>query len=110
MCSSDLWEDYIYIMRKTSTDLDDPSIWTTSDKTNFSKVLKSRQDYFRRYRDLSYIISVGVYALWIIDAYVDAQLFDFDVSEDLSMNLRPVMFERSLVSKTTVGLQCSFSF
>lgn len=42
--------------------------------------LKRRKDYFRRYRDLSIIITVGVYAISIIDAYVDAQLFDFDIS------------------------------
>ena len=55
--------------------------------TNFKESLKSRKDYFRRYRDLSIIITVGVYFITMIDAYVDAQLFDFDISQDLSLRL-----------------------
>lgn len=57
--------------------------------TQFQDNLKRRKDYFRRYRDLSIIITVGVYAISIIDAYVDAQLFDFDISPDLSMHWSP---------------------
>lgn len=53
--------------------------------SNFKDQLKRQKDYFRRYRDLSIIITVGVYALSIVDAYVDAQLFDFDISPDLSL-------------------------
>lgn len=101
------WEDYIRIMGKTTTDLNE---WQANERTRFSQILKSQRDRFRRYRDLSYIVSVGVYALWIIDAYVDAQLFNFDISEDLSMNMQPVMFERTTVNKNTFGLQCSFTF
>jgi hypothetical protein len=84
--------------------------WQTGDKTWFTNVLKSKKDYYRRYRDLSYIISVGVYAIWIIDAYVDAQLFDFDISPDLSMRVDPVIYERTNNSARSFGLQCSFTF
>lgn len=48
-------------------------------------VLKNRQQYFRRSRDLSYIGAVGVYVICILDAFVDAQLYDFDISPDLSV-------------------------
>jgi len=48
-------------------------------------VLKNRQQSFRRSRDLSYISAVGVYLICILDAFVDAQLYDFDVSSDLSV-------------------------
>lgn len=48
-------------------------------------VLKNRQQTFRRSRDLSYIGAVGVYVLCILDAFVDAQLYDFDISPDLSV-------------------------
>jgi hypothetical protein len=46
---------------------------------NFKDQLKRSKDYYRRYRDLSVIITVGVYFITMIDAYVDAQLFDFDI-------------------------------
>ena len=48
-------------------------------------VLKNRQQSFRRSRDLSYIGAVGVYVICILDAFVDAQLYDFDISSDLSV-------------------------
>jgi hypothetical protein len=51
--------------------------------------LKNRQTAFRRYRDLSILATAVVYALSLIDAYVDAQLFDFDITPDLSFNLEP---------------------
>ena len=48
------------------------------------------RDYYRRTRDLMWIISSGVYVLNIIDAYVDAHLSDFDVSDNLSISTQPV--------------------
>lgn len=88
----------------------DPSTWTSSMENTFSSNLKSARDYYRRYRDLSYIITVGVYAIWIIDAYVDAQLFDFDISPDLSMHIEPVLFDRTAVNTRSIGMQLSFAF
>ena len=88
----------------------DPSTWTPDMSNTFSTNLKSARDYYRRYRDLSYIITVGVYAIWIIDAYVDAQLFDFDISPDLSMHVEPVLFDRTAVNTRSVGMQLSFAF
>ena len=83
------------------------------DKSNMSyyvRTFKSKRDYFRRYRDLNYFIIIGVYALSVLDAYVDAQLFDFDISPDLSMHIAPVFFERTAYSSYSVGLQCSIRF
>jgi hypothetical protein len=51
--------------------------------------LDELQKYYRKNRDLSYIILGAVYVLNIIDANVDAHLFDFDVGNDLSLNVRP---------------------
>ena len=55
----------------------------TADRNWFSDVVKDRKNYFRYYRDLSIIITVALYGLGIVDAYVDAQLFEFDVSRPL---------------------------
>ena len=46
-------------------------------------------DYYERNRDVSYIITAAIYLLNIVDASVDAHLFDFDISEDLSINCSP---------------------
>ena len=47
-------------------------------------------DYYKRYRDLSYIGIAGWYLISILDANVDASLFDFDVSKDLNVAVFPV--------------------
>ena len=58
---------------------------------NFKDGLLKRQDYYRRNRDLLIISMVGFYGLNIIDASVDANLFDFDISDDLSLKWQPTM-------------------
>ena len=54
--------------------------------------LKNQQSIYRRYRDYSILATVIVYALSLIDAYVDAQLFDYDISPDLSLNIEPQIY------------------
>jgi len=58
---------------------------TSYNESQLQTVLKNRQEKFRRSRDLSYIGAVGVYVICILDAFVDAQLYDFDISSDLSV-------------------------
>jgi len=57
----------------------------------WSNTLNNRQNMYRRYRDLSIVAAVAVYALSLVDAYVDAQLFDYDISDDLSLRLDPML-------------------
>jgi len=47
-------------------------------------------DYYKRYRDLSYIGIAGWYLVSILDANVDASLFNYDVSTNLNLTLAPV--------------------
>lgn len=103
--SGDSWRSYVPYSMPGNVDE-----WTDQQKTWFNSALKSKKDYYRRYRDLSYIVTVGLYALCMIDAYVDAQLFDFDISEDLSMRMDPVLMPRTSTSAQSFGLQCSFVF
>lgn len=56
-----------------------------------SEVLRSYADERRRYRDLFAIVSVLVYTGNIIDAYVDAHLATYDISDDLSFKIRPAV-------------------
>ena len=64
------------------------------DKSWLQNSLKNKRTYYRRYRDLCIIGMVAVYALAIIDAYVDASLAHFDVSPDLSLRVRPAVMEQ----------------
>ena len=53
--------------------------------------IKNLRDNYRRNRDLCIILSGALYVLQIIDAHVDAHLKDYDISDDLSMNLEPLV-------------------
>lgn len=62
----------------------------TENDTGYSQSeLESLIDQYKQWRDLSYIAIGAIYILNIIDASVDAHLFYFDVSEDISMNVQP---------------------
>jgi Family of unknown function (DUF5683) len=47
------------------------------------------KDIYKRYREMSFIFTAGFYIIQIIDATVDAYLFDWDVGEDISLRLEP---------------------
>ena len=51
--------------------------------------LKTLKDHYRRNRDVSYFSLAGIYILNIVDASVNAHLYNFDVSEDISINIKP---------------------
>jgi len=77
---------YLYRTDEDSTTIDEfENIYPDADN------LKVRKDYYRRTRDLLWIITSGVYVLNIIDAYVDGHLSDFDISDDLSLRAQPGM-------------------
>lgn len=61
-------------------------------ENTWMNTLKNQQNIYRRYRDYSILATVIVYALSLIDAYVDAQLFDYDISPDLTLNIEPQIY------------------
>lgn len=69
-------------------------------------------EYWRRNMELSYIAMIAVYALQVLDAYVDAQLYSWDVNENLSIgvspSLKPLMVPSSITGYA-YGLGCSFN-
>ena len=52
------------------------------------------KDMYHRYRDYSYVATVLVYALNIIDANVFAYMSDFNVSDELTLNMEPVLIDK----------------
>ena len=82
--------------------------------TRYQKLFKSRKDRYRRWRDLSFFCLVGVYALSIVDAYVDASLSEFDISKDLSLRVEPTIInnerERNPLKANSIGMSFSLNF
>ena len=71
--------------------------------------LKEWQNKSRSNRDLSIAITAIFYALTLIDAYVDAQLFDFDISTDLSLNVSPQLYY-DLQNQRTAEMKLAITF
>ena len=85
-----------------------------SNTERYKNLFKSRKDRYRRWRDMSGFVMIGIYVLSVIDAYVDASLSDFDISDDLSMSVAPAVMgsqtERNSVRSSAVGVNCSLKF
>jgi hypothetical protein len=80
----------IYISK---IDLDTSTLDLAPNRSEAS--IKSDRDYHRRYRDVSILGFVALYALQAIDANVDAHLKEFKVNKDLSMKLSPELFSNN---------------
>ena len=94
-------------------DLLPPGYLDRTPKTQITETLRKRKDTYRRYRDLSIFAFIGVYLISVIDAYVDAELSNFDITPDLSMRVEPAVINSQYSigsSNKSVGVQCSFRF
>ena len=80
----------------------------------YKTIFKNRKDKYRRWRDLSFFVMVGIYALSVIDAYVDAELSVFDISKDLSLKVQPTVIGNQLsqnpIYASSLGVNCQLNF
>ena len=78
-----------------------------------SSFLKNLRNSYRRNRDLCIILTAGLYILQIVDAHVDAHLRDYDISDDLSVDISPMIdycYHPGLGTTATMGMNLSFKF
>lgn len=66
------------------------------------------QDFYQRNRNLSALITVGIYILNIIDANVDAHLLQFNVNTNLSVS--PQFEQNEIDYKYSSGIRLSYQF
>ena len=80
----------------------------------YKTIFKSRKDKYRRWRDMSLFVMIGIYALSVIDAYVDAELSVFDISKDLSLKGQPTVINNPTVENplyaSSLGINCNLNF
>ena len=85
-----------------------------SNRERYKTIFKSRKDKYRRWRDMSLFVMVGIYALAVIDAYVDAELSVFDISRDLSLKVQPTVISNPVVENplyaSSLGINCKLNF
>src|SRR5690554_3016448 len=80
-------------------------------KANTEWVIQTK-DFYRRNRDLTILLSAGLYALNLIDAYVDGMMFRYNMEDDLSFKINPLIEQPSgmLASRTPVlGLKMTLT-
>ena len=86
----------------------------TGKEARFQEIFKNRKNTYRRYRDLSIFVMIGIYALSVVDAYIDAELSTFDISRDLSLRIIPTSIEhkgmegKRIDSSPALGCQLLF--
>lgn len=89
-------------------------IITPDNEERYKQIFKSRKDKYRRWRDMSFFVMLGVYALSVVDAYVDAELSVFDISKDLSLKVEPTVIPNhtggNLLDSQSLGLSCKLNF
>ncbi len=90
------------------------TVINSSNEDRYKDIFKKRKDKYRRWRDMGMFVMIGIYALSIIDAYVDASLSQFDISDDLTLHIEPTFLKapqsNSLLQSGGLGLQCSLTF
>ena len=76
--------------------------------------IRNLRNNYRRNRDLCIILTGAMYVLQIVDAHVDAHLKDYDISDDLSMNIEPMIDYTYLPTegnhRPVVGFNLSINF
>jgi hypothetical protein len=85
-----------------------PSFFSPDKTAQLTENLSRAKDNWRRNRDLCIIGTVVFYAVNVIDASVDAHFFNFDISDDLTINWTPGPI--MCMDKKAIGLQCRFTF
>lgn len=87
---------------------------TKENEEFYKKLFKSRKDKYRRWRDMSFFVMLGVYAISVIDAYVDAELSVFDISKDLSLKVEPTVIPNRMggnpLQAQSIGVNCCLNF
>jgi hypothetical protein len=87
---------------------------TPANEERYKTIFKNRKDKYRRWRDMSFFVMLGVYAISVIDAYVDAELSQFDISRDLSLKVEPTVMPNhsggGWLEAQSLGVSCTLNF
>jgi hypothetical protein len=88
-----------------------PNTYVPSNYSYYKDAILRMVDYYKRYRDLSYIGIAGWYLFSILDANVDASLFNYDISNNLDITFVPMQMTLPggfVGAGLSVGLKVNF--
>lgn len=72
--------------------------------------LQDAQERYQRDRDLALVVTIGLYALNIIDANVDAHLRQFNVDDNLSFDFKPYLEYNPINANPNYGMALTIKF
>lgn len=87
--------------------------WDGTRETMTAENLANYRSAYRRNRDLCIILTGAVYVIQLVDAHVDAHMKNFDISDDLSLDVRPSVtnfYTSRTGSANSIGLSLNFKF
>jgi hypothetical protein len=67
-------------------------------------------DYYKKYRDLTYIGIAAWYLITVLDANVDASLANFDVTNNLDLEVTPLQLPVPGVIGAGLNINLIFTF
>jgi hypothetical protein len=102
-------EAYVYTANNDSVPTDNPYVGKyTLDQ------LEDGMNTYRKWRDISYIVTGLWYVLNVLDANVDAHLFTYDISDDLSLKWQPTVtlppLQQFSSQPQTAGIRITLNF
>jgi len=107
-------DSYIKLIKWAEPSAYDPVLFPdTYDASNKSWVednLLKAVDYYKRYRDLTYIGIAAWYLITVLDANVDASLSNFDVTNNLDLEVTPLQLPVPGVMGAGLNISLIFTF
>lgn len=86
--------------------ISDPQLARYEDPT-----LERYQNSYQRYRDYNLLFLILLYTANVVDAMVDSYMVEFDVSDDLSLQVAPsLMTNPTIYNSSSAGVKLSFRF
>lgn len=102
-------DSYLELIRNVDPSTYDPVLHPNTYDPSAAAWYKERMlrmiDYFKKYRDLSYIGIAAWYLVTILDANVDASLFNYDITNNLDLTIAPMQVP--LIEHSGLGLSVS---
>ena len=98
---------YTYVVNKDTTS---PPNSYVERYNKSSESLLAGKDYYRRRLELSYICTAAWYIINVLDATVDAHFFDYDISNDLTLHVEPVITPNYITYKPSGGIKLTLRF
>ena len=110
IAATNSYQDLILADPSTYDRMNYPDSYNSSLESQYKDAMLAKLDYYKKYRDFSYI-GIGLwYLLTILDAHVDACLFNYDVSDNLGIDIVPLAMIQQNSIQTGVNLSVKFKF